>query len=89
MSSLLIKDKISARLNNLSLLNKNSHLHFYPEYRENAFLSCLSVAKYQMNVRIILRFTDVNQTKNSSSRILRQRSSRLAESYGLVPPSLR
>lgn len=32
MSSLVIKDKISARLNNLSLLNKNSNLHFYPEY---------------------------------------------------------
>lgn len=39
MSSLVIKDKISARLNNLSLLNKNSNLHSHPEYMKVFFLS--------------------------------------------------
>lgn len=37
MSSWVIKDKISARLNNLSLLNKNSDLHSHPEYMKVLF----------------------------------------------------
>lgn len=37
MSSLVIKDKISARLNNLSLLNKNSNLHSHPEHMKVLF----------------------------------------------------
>lgn len=45
MSSLVIKDKISARLNNLSLLNKNSHLHSHPEYiKVPFFLVCSNVS---------------------------------------------
>lgn len=59
MSSLVIKDKISARLNNLSLLNKNSNLHSHPEYMNVFFLS---VAVNQMNIGIILSCTDTMQT---------------------------
>lgn len=45
MSSLVIQDKISARLNKLSLLNKNSHLHSHPEYKKVPFfLVCSNVS---------------------------------------------
>lgn len=69
MSSLVIKDKISARLNNLSLLNKNSNLHSHPEYvKFPFFLVCSNVS----HTGIIPSFTDVTQTKQQqwSTRIL-------------------